>query len=167
MATIRTDLDPDQAQFLATVFPQYDKVNGTSFPVTGLRFDASLDEAAFWRLDAFAYGSGNLTCTVIWTADTQSSNATVWEAAIAAITAGTDSQDVTTKAFATAQTVTSSHLGTTVKRLMTASITISNLDSIAADDIVWLRIKRLGSNGSDSMTGDAWLLQARLSYSDT
>lgn len=167
MANVRLDLDPETAVYLAATFPQYDKFNGTNFPVSGLRYDAAADEAAFWKIDAALYGSGNITCDILWQADNATSGNIVWETAIAAITPDTDSQDATTKAFATAQNVTDSHLGTTGKRIMIATITITNLDSITASDIVWVRIKRLGSNGSDTMANDAWLLQARLTYSDT
>lgn len=169
MANIRLDLDPEQAQYLAATYPQYDKFNGTNFPVSGLRYDASTDEAAFWKIDSFGYGASNpnITCDVLWQADNATSGTVRWEAAIAAITAGTDTQDVTTKALATAQTVDSAHLGTVGKRVMTASVTITNLDSVAASDIVWVRIRRIGSNAADTMANDAWLLQARLTYSDT
>lgn len=161
------DFKPGEAQFLSTTFPQYQKNLGTNFPVEGLAFDAAADEAAFWSFDAISYGSGNLTLDIEWYADTASSGAVVWEAAIACITSNTDTQDVETKAFATAQSTTTSHLGTTGQRVHRSTITVSNLDSIAARDDVWLRIKRLGSNGSDTMTGDVILIRATISYSDT
>lgn len=167
MANIRLDLDPEQALFLGSTFAQYDKFNGTNFPVSGLRYDAAADEAAFWKIDSFGYGSGNLTLDIDWQAENATSGVVRWEGAIAAITPDTDSQDVTTKAFATATTFDDTHLGTTGKRVMTAQITLSNLDSIAASDLVWIRIRRIGSNAADTMANDAWLLQARLTYSDT
>ena len=137
MANIRLDLDPEQAQYLGSTYPQFDKFNGTNFPVSGLRYDASLDEAAFWKIDSFGYGASNptITCDVLWQADNATSGSVRWEAAIAAV--------------------------------MTATVTISNLDSVAASDIVWVRIKRIGSNAADTLANDAWLLQARLTYSDT
>jgi hypothetical protein len=167
MATVKHFLAPEEAQFLASAFPALSKVNGTNFPVSGLAFDAGADEAAFWKLRANNYGSGNLTLALEWYADTASSGDVVWGAAIAAITPDTDTQDVETDGLATENTVTDSHLGTTGQRVHRASITISNLDSIAADDEVFLRIRRIGTNGSDTMTGDAILLSAQLSYSDT
>ncbi|ARX81499.1 hypothetical protein SMD44_00897 [Streptomyces alboflavus] len=166
MANVRLDLAPEEACFLASTFPQIDKVNGSNFPVTGLRFDAAADEAAFWKIDSFGYGSGNVTCEILWYAENATSGVVRWEAAIAAITPDTDSQDVTTDGLATAQTVDDTHLGTVGKRVHKASVTISNLDSIAADDIVWVRIRRIGSNGADTMANDAWLIQGRLTYSD-
>lgn len=168
MGTVRIPLHPEEAQFATSAFPAYVRTAGTNFPVSGLAFDASAaTETAYWKFPAFSYGSGNLTCDIDWYADTATSGNIVWEAKIAAITPDTDSQDVETKAFATALTVTDSHLGTTGQRLHRASITVSNLDSIAALDVVWIAISRLGSNASDTMTGDAIMVLAEISYSDT
>lgn len=167
MATVTQLLAPEQAQFKTTAFPQFVRNQGTNFPVTGLAYDAAADEAAFWALVATRYGSGNLTLSIRWYADTASSGDVRWEAQIAAITPNTDSQDVETDGLATAQQVVDTHLGTTGQRLHEAALTISNLDSVAADDVVWLRVARTGSNGSDTMTGDAVLVLATLSYSDT
>jgi hypothetical protein len=167
MATVYRELHPEAAQFLASVFPQLAKVNGTNFPVSSLAFDAAADEAAYWKLEAANYGSGNLTARLFWYADTASSGVVRWEAAIAAVTPDTDTQDVETKALATATTTDDTHLGTTGQRLHQCDVTISNLDSIAARDVVWVRIRRIGSNAADTMTGDAMLALATLSYSDT
>lgn len=158
-------LAPEEAQFLASAFPQYVKNNGTNFPVSGLAFDAAADEAAFWKFRAVDYTSGNLTLDLFWYADTATSGNIVWDAQIAAITPETDTQDVETKAFAAISSVTDSHLGTTGQRLHKATITLSNLDSLAADDIVWLRINRDANNASDTMAGDAILTLVQLSYS--
>lgn len=167
MATVRRELAPEEAQFLASGFPQFVKTNGTAFPVSGLAYDAAATESAFWKLAAFSYGSGNITCDLLWYADTASSGDVRWQCAIAAITPDTDSQDVETKSLATAQQVTDSHLGTTGQRVHKATITITNLDSIAALDAVWIKVDRVGGDGADTMTGDAILIGVWLSYSDT
>lgn len=169
MANVRVDLDPEAATYLATGFPQYDKANGTNYPVSGLRFDASSIEAAFWRVDAFNYGASNpnVTCELVWYAENATSGVVRWGVQIAAITPDTDTQDVTTDGLATAQTVDDTHLGTTGKRVHKASVTISNLDSLAADDLLFVRIYREANHANDTLANDAWLLQARLTYSDT
>lgn len=167
MATVKTLFQPEDVQFLAANFPQYQKILGTNFPVSVLAFDAATKETAFWKLEAINYGSGNLTLVIRWAGDTATSGDVMWSAQIAAITPDTDSQDVSTKALATATTVTDTHLGTTAKREMTCSITISNLDSITANDTVWLAMSREAANGADTMTGDALFVEARLEYSDT
>lgn len=170
MATVKMQLAVEEAQFLASAFPQYIKTNGTNIPVSGLAFDAAADEAAFWKLIADNYGSGNLTLDLYWYADTGSSGTVAWETQIAAITADTDTQDIETDALATVQRFSDTHLGTTNQRLHKASITISNLDSIAAGDYLIVRIARDADDtggGGDSMTGDAILVLAELSWSDT
>lgn len=167
MATVRRDLHPMGASFLATAFPQLTKTNGTNFPVMGLAYDAAATETAYWDFPMFAYGSGNITCDLAWYADTASSGVVRWEVQLAAITPETDTQDVETKAFATAQTVDDTHLGTTGQRLHLATVAISNLDSVAAGDEVWLKVSRLGAHANDTMTGDVILKSVRLSYSDT
>lgn len=167
MATVYRELLPEEAVFAASAFPQFDRAAGTNFPVTGLKFDAAATETAYWKVAAFNYGSGNPTLDIIWYADTASSGVVRWEAAIAAITPIADTQDVETKAFATALTIDDTHLGTTGQRLHRASIIISNLDSLAVLDVVWVRVSRLGGHANDTMAGDAILAIAWLSYSDT
>lgn len=169
MATVYQQLIPEEAQFLATAFPQYLRVAGSSFPVTGLAYDASTDEAAFWKFFAHNYGSGNITLTILWYADTASSANVVWEAQMSAITPNTDSQDVETDGLATLNFVQDTHLGTTGQRVHSCDIAISNLDSLAAGDLVHLRIARdaNGTSATDDMTGDAILIMAIVAYSDT
>lgn len=167
MATIRTPFLPEDAQFQSTNFPQYKKLTGTNSPVSLLAFDAASKETAFWKFKANTYGSGNLTLVVRWAGDTATSGDVIWGAQVACITPDTDSQDITTKAFAAASTITDTHLGTTAKRQMTCSITITTLDSITSGDTVWLALYRDAAAGGDTMTGDALFVEASLEYSDT
>lgn len=160
-------LDPQNAFGLATAFPQFSKVNGTNLPVSGLAYDATTQENGFWQFPILAYGSGNITATVLWYADTASSGGVVWGGSIRAVTPDTDSQDVETDALATETNVADTHLGTVGQRVHTCAITVSNLDSVASLDLVTFRLSRLTANASDTMTGDAIALAVILSYSDT
>jgi len=168
MATTRLVLNVDSAQPVpGSTLPQF-KQAGSSVGVSSYSFDAGADEALQFVVPYVqAYGSGNLTVKLRWFADTATSGDVVWGAAIAAITPETDSQDIETDSLATENTVTDSHLGTTAQRLMEASITVSNLDSLAAADYLSLRIRRIGTNGSDTMSGDAQLAGVVVEYSDT
>jgi hypothetical protein len=166
MATVYHELTPEAAQPAAASFPEFVVNQGTNFPVSGLAFDAAADELSYWRVRAVEYGSGDLTLDIDWYADTASSGDVVWAAALSVLTPDTDSQDIETDAFATINTVTDSHLGTTGQRLHRATIALSNLDSLAADDIVTVQIYRDADDGSDTMAGDAILVMATLSYSD-
>lgn len=160
---------PENAAFPSSNFPQLSKVNGTNFSYFVLAFDASTQETAYWRFRADSYGSGNLTLDIYWYAENATSGNVVWEAQIAAITPDTDSQDVSTKALATLNYIQDTHLGTTSKRLHKCTITISNLDSLAAGDVVFIKIARDadGTNATDDMANDAALVMAELSYSNT
>lgn len=168
MATSYLWLAPEEAVYLSsgTAYPQLLQTNGTNFPVTGLAYDAASDEAAFWKFALGDYGSGNLTLTIYWYADTATSGNVVWESQISAITANTDTQDVETDGLATLNFVQDTHLGTTGQRVHSCDLTLSNLDSLAAGDLCHLRIARdaNGTNATDDMTGDAILLGVQVSY---
>ena len=167
MATVYVPLEPGDAQFPTSNPAAPTMVQGTNFPVPGLAFDATTQETCFFAFQAVNYGSGNITAKVFWYADTASANGVTFGASLAAITADTDTQDIETKAFATENTASDTHLGTTGQRLHSFDITISNLDSIASGDYCVLRLRRVPADGSDTMTGDAIVVRVVLSYSDT
>lgn len=148
---------------LSSTFPQPFN-EGTNFNVEALMFDAASDEATAVGLDLVGYTGGNLTVSVVWYADTATSGDVVWGCSLAAITPNTDSQDVATKTFATETTATDSHLGTTAQRVHTVDVTVSNLDNVVNGDLNYLRVRRVGSSGSDTMTGDAGLIKVVVAY---
>lgn len=144
------------------------KSAGSSIAALSYSFDAGADEAIQRVIPrAVSYGSGNITVRVLWYGDTATSGDVVFGASIAAITPNTDTQDAETDSWATENTVTDSHLGTTAHRLHEASITVSNLDSLADGDYLALRIRRLGTSGSDTMSGDAQVVGVVVEWSDT
>lgn len=158
-------LHPDAAHFQrGGAFPQYVNRDGTNAPVEYLAFDASADERSYFRFKATDYAAGNVTVDIFWGSETATSGNVVWEVALAATTPS-DSESLEAIAFGTADTATSACLGTTAKRLTSATITLSGaeLDSLADGDIVELRVSRLGSSGSDTMTGDANLVYLEVS----
>lgn len=167
MATVYLPLEPADAILPASNPAAPVQNAGTNFPVPGLAFDTSTQETAYFRLPAINYGSGNVSVEVQWYADTASSGGVTFGASLAAITPNTDSQDVETKAFATENTASDTHLGTTGQRLHSFSITVSNLDSLATGDDLTLRLRRVPSDGSDTMTGDCIVTRVIVSYSDT
>lgn len=166
MGTVRHLFGPRDAQFPASNYAQFKAVAGSNFPVESLAFDASTEESCYFVFPARSYGSGNLTVRVRWYADTASSNGVVFGASLAAITPNTDTQDIETKAFATENTASDTHLGTTGQRLHEMTITVSNLDSVAADDWCVLKLARKVADGSDTMTGDCLVVELGVEYSD-
>src|SRR5262245_42409040 len=98
MATVYQHFFPEEAVLATTNFPQYKRVPGSNFIVSGLYFDGgSLDENCYFKFVATSYGSGNLTLKVFWYADSATSGNVVWGARLAAITSNTDTTDVETK----------------------------------------------------------------------
>jgi hypothetical protein len=164
MATVVMDLWPGPHTLPATNYAVPDIAVGTNFSIPLLRFGTAAIKTAYLTFRAHNYGSGNLTLDLDWYADTATSGDVVWGAALAAMTPDADAVDVTAKSFATAQTVTDTHLGTTGKRPHRATLAIANLDAIAAGDDCVLRITR--ETAGNTMTGDAMLLRATLSYSN-
>jgi hypothetical protein len=167
MATVRQDIDLTAGALLGSAFAAWLNTLGTNFPVPGWRFDAATQQHVFFKLRASSYGSGNLTLTITWYADTASANDAIFGAAIAAITPNTDTQDVETDSLATAQTVTDTHLGTTGQRLHQTDLTISNLDSLSDGDEFWLQFYRDADAGGDTLTGYVIVTGLSLTYSDT
>jgi hypothetical protein len=165
--SITHNLRPGAGYPVGTNYPHLDVKAGTNGPVAVLWYDASTDETWQWTIVADGYTSGNLTIRIFWYADTASSGNVMWGARIAAITPNTDTQDIETKSFATANTQQDTHLGTTGQREHSVDITVSNLDSLAAGDIVFVQIYRDadGTAGTDDMTGDAGLTHAQVIYS--
>lgn len=166
MAVVYHQFDARSATLRTTAFPQLVQVNGTNIPIFGYAFDPTTEEAVYFDFRAVNYGSGDLTVDVDWYADSATTGAVMWSAQIAAITPDADTQDAETDAYATATTATDSHLGTTAHRIHRAVITVSNLDAIASQDDVRLRVARVAGNAADTMAGDANLTRVTVSYSD-
>lgn len=167
MATTTYWLPAPRADFKTSAFPGFTRLQGTNYPLMVLAYDASTREDAFFNFIATAYSTGNVTATCYWYADIATSGGVTWGAALACITPDTDTQDVETKAFATENTFDDTHLGTTGQRLHQAPVAISNLDSIASNDFVVVRIGRVVSAANDNMTGDALLTGVLISYTST
>lgn len=169
MATVYHQFAPGDALFPTSNPAAPTLVQGTNFPVDGLAFDGgSTDELCYFKFRAVSYGSGNVTVDVYWYADSASSGNVVWGAQISAITANTDSQDIETDAFDTAATAQDAHLGTVGQRLHHIAVTVTAVDSLAANDYVTLRVYRDASDTTnDTMTGDAIITLVVVSYSDT
>ncbi|MEV0237566.1 hypothetical protein [Nonomuraea sp. NPDC050786] len=172
MGNVYRELYPPEAQYrAATAFPQLLRVDGTNAPVTWLSYDASATEYAFWELGAVSYGASapSVTVDMVWAAATATSGVVRWEASLIAATPETDTTSWEAEGFGTAVTVDDTHLGTTAKRLMRASLTLSSgaLDSMASGDELILRVGRIGGNAADTLAGDALLKKVLLTWSDS
>ena len=167
MATVVQGLSLDSAKFQTSGFPQVIPVQGTNFPIVGaLGFDATAVESCYWRIYPVNYGSGSVTVTVEWYADTATSGAVTFRANFAAITPNVDTQNVETKALGSDNSASDTNL-TNAQQAHSFDIVASNVDSMADGDWVWLRLQRVPTDGGDTMIGDAIVTGVMISYSDT
>lgn len=165
MATQRFPLGLHAVEFLNSTAPTFAKA-GTNFPVRSLKFDAAADEAGFWAFKMPADYVSDPRLVLIWYADTATSGVVRWGGSVAAITPNTDTQDVEADSLAAETTADDTHLGTTAQRLHEIEIDLANLDSAAAGDMIFVRVRRVGSHASDTMAGDAQLVHIQVRYED-
>jgi hypothetical protein len=134
---------------------------GGSTPAEGvpyLSFDSATDEHAdFIGVMPRHYGGGGLTVTLHW-ASGATSNATVWNVAFRRI--ADDAEDVDTSHTYDFNAVTAT-TASAAGEVDYAAITFSDgadMDSLAVGELFVLRVRRDADNGSDNMTGDAYLI---------
>jgi len=129
-----------------------------------LVFDAGTDQKAVWQFRLPDDYVGTPELHVIWGADTATTGNVVWAAEVMKLTPNTDTTDADTDGYDTANTNTDAHDGTTAGRLHTATITLTNEDSMAAGDYVAIRVSRDADNASDTMAGDAFVHAIEFEY---
>lgn len=162
MATVPILLDAQSAQVGTTAIPELVFIGP---PNGGYAFDAAAREDVYHRFTDLQYGTGSLTLAIRWySRGGATTGDVVWGTRIACTTPG-DTTSMETKAYATAQ-VSTTTTNVNAKGLKETVITISNLDSIAANDEVWLNIYRDAAAGGDTLVGDAVYTSGYLTYSD-
>lgn len=126
-------------------------------------FDASTDEIIYWTFVVQSdMAAGDWLADVSWyTNDTGAGETAYWESAISCTTEG-DADTMAEQANGTTNTANEDANTTEANRLITTTITMSNLDSVAAGDVCTLRFNRDANNASDDLTSDARLVAVRL-----
>jgi hypothetical protein len=167
VANVVIQIDPLSARLPATQLPALTSVPAatvaTNPSVTVYAFDGAGTTKQYLNFvfRASNYASGNVTVDIdFWMTGTATTGNVKWECAIGCITPS-DAQGVTTDTFATATTTTTTVSGT-AKGLVRSTVTVSNLDSLAADDIVTLQLDRDPAN--DTCTDSAGLHWLTVSY---
>jgi hypothetical protein len=134
-----------------------------------LDFDAApateaLSETAIWTgVLPQNYSGGGITVYLHWAATTATNNNVLWGTSFERI--GAAQQDIDTDGWsATEKTVTAAANGTSGNVIIssTAHANGSEIDSIAVGESFRLRVRRIGANAADTMTGDAELLAVEL-----
>jgi hypothetical protein len=148
------EFTPMTSQPPAASFATLDTRN--SFAVAD--FDAGADEALFWTAmmpEGASLGSG-LIANIKWAATSATSGNAVLGVSFMRMNTDIDADSYDTEA-----TVTTACDGTSGVPV-TSSITNAAIDGITAGDLYAIRVRRLGTNGSDTMTGDLELIGVEL-----
>ena len=119
--------------------------------------DAATESAVFVGImpEAASLGSG-LIVNLDFMATTATSGNVRWSVAFERCTTDLDADSFDTATAATVATSGTSGI------VAAGSITCTSIDSIAAGDLFRLRVQRLGSDGADTMTGDAELIAVEI-----
>lgn len=158
---------PDGSANNAAAQPDRVKSSGASPSPTfsQLLFDPSTDEHWMWTFRMPANYASGLVAKLQWKANA-TSNSVVWCVSIAAITPG-DTATPNDKASATTNTATTSVNTSGARRVVETSITLSNADSVAANDWVCVTVFRDANNGSDNCSVDAELIAVTIEFTTT
>lgn len=148
---------PESAHFPSSNFPQLMLINQRPT----LAFDAATDETAYWTDVAPQGLTGTITVVVSYIMASATSGAVYFQAALEAITAA-DATDLDAgTSFDTANSGNGTVPGT-AGYMQQISITMTNADSLAVADYYRLSLNRDADNGSDTATGDAYVLAVEL-----
>jgi hypothetical protein len=121
-----------------------------------LDFDDSDNESAqFSAVLQPGYDGGGLTVDIYWAATSATSGSVVWDVSFERGTTDIDSDSYASANSATASTNGTSGIITKTTITFTDG---AEMDSMAAGDFYRVRLGRHGSNGSDTMSGDAEML---------
>jgi hypothetical protein len=138
---------------------------GGSTPAEGvpiLAYDSGTDEHCdFTGVMPRAYAGGGLTLTLYW-ASTQTSGATVWNAAFRRIADDAEDVDTSHSYDFNAVTATTASAAGEVDYVAITFTDGADMDSLAVGELFNLRITRDADNGSDDMTGDAYLIAVEI-----
>ena len=147
----------------SVTLPEFKIANG----IASYSCDAAADEGFQFEIPQLATLSGSMTIDIDWYADTATSGNAIFDAAALAYTVGTDSASIEAAAYATAVVGSATAASGTAHVPVTTTITLTTgaqQDSAATGDFFQLRVRRLGTNGSDTMAGDAQVIGVTLSY---
>lgn len=152
MAT-RFILTPLAAEFPATNYPQLTLSNRR--PVLG--FDASTSETCYWTAVIPQGWTGTVTAVISYAMASATSGGVAFDVAVEALTSGDATDTDATTSFASVNTGTDSGVPGTAGYMEQISVTLSNLDSATAGDLVRFSLARATSNATDTATGDAYV----------
>lgn len=130
-------------------------------------FDPGTDEHLWWNFRMPAdYASAPIVKVLWYTNDTGAGEECAWAAQIGAVTPA-DADTPIEHAQAAATIVLTGVNTTEANRLIETSITLANVDSLAAGDLAFLNVYRDANHASDDLTSDALLVSVAITYTTT
>jgi hypothetical protein len=130
-----------------------------------LNFDAAQTEQVTWQFVMPANYASAPVLKVQYKMTSATSGDIKVDGRIGAITPG-DATDGDAKSFGSANTTTQT-VGATAGYVKEISLTMTNADSLAAGDLVFVYLARLGADAADTATGDCEIVSVVLSYTTT
>lgn len=157
MAT-RAVLLPFAAEFPATNFPQLTVSNRR--PVLG--FDTTTSETAYWTMVAPQGVTGTWTAVISYAMASATSGGVAFDVAVEALTSGDATDTDATTSFDTVNGGNDATVPGTAGYMEQISITLSNMDSVAAADYLRISVARDVADGNDTATGDAYVFAVEI-----
>lgn len=170
MAVYEFQLHPEQAFYKNSGFPNLYRADGATGgpPVEALEFADSSTQTAFWRFAAIGLTADvdTIEVTFHWFAETATSGNVVWGAELFTLenNVATTSVEALSTPLVDA-TVTDGHLGTTAKRMHSATVTLDvSAGRPAEDSYCVLALSRTGAVAGDTLSNSTMLALATVRY---
>ena len=144
---------PLSAEFPASNYPQLTLSNRR--PV--LAFDDSTSETCYWTTVIPQGWTAPATAVISYAMASATSGGVAFDVAVEALTSGDATDTDATTSFASVNTGTDAGVPGTAGYMEQISVTLSNLDSATAGDLVRFSLARATSNATDTATGDAYV----------
>lgn len=157
MAT-RLILTPLSAEFPASNYPALAVSNRR--PV--LAFDAATSETAYWTAVIPQGWTGTVTAVVSYAMASATSGGVAFDVAVEALTSGDAVDTDATTSFDTVNGGSDAAVPGTAGYMEQLSITLSNLDSAAAGDLVRISLARDVADAADTATGDCYVFAVEI-----
>lgn len=149
---------PLSAEFPASNYPQLTLSNRR--PVLG--FDASTSETCYWTTVIPQGWTAPATAVISYAMASATSGGVAFDVAVEAITSGDAVDTDAATSFDTVNTGTDSAVPATAGYMEQISVTLTNLDSAAAGDLVRISLARNVAHATDTATGDAYVLSIEI-----
>ena len=129
-------------------------------------FDAATDEMMMWSFRMPVDYASSPVLKVQYKMVSATSGNVIIAAHIAAVSDG-DAQDVDAKGFGTVNTSSATAVPGTAGHIDEISLSLTNNDSLAANDFCIVQLRRDADNASDTATGDMEVVAVTMEYTTT